>query len=163
MTQSHSTVRSARRLRPWLVSVVVLRRAGDQVETLLLKRKHHPAGTWCQVAGNIEQGETAPIAAQRELLEETGLTPTTFYSSDICEQFYEHHTDELVIAPVFVAEVAEAADVTLNDEHSEFIWLECLAASQKVTFPGQQAMFRHIHAAFVLRTPSPLLKLPVRA
>ena len=40
------------------------------------------------VSGGIEQGETATAAALREIREETGLSPSTFYLADAVETFY---------------------------------------------------------------------------
>ena len=56
------------------VSVVVVRICGDSAEYLLLRRAtDYLRDQWCQVAGAVEQGETAWQAAIRELKEETGL------------------------------------------------------------------------------------------
>jgi dATP pyrophosphohydrolase len=49
--------------------VVIYTLAG---EVLLLERRQ-PAGYWQSVTGSLEWGETAPVAAAREVLEETGL------------------------------------------------------------------------------------------
>ena len=71
-------------IRAFIISLVAMRQVGGKHEVLLLKRTDTLVGEWCQVAGKIEEGETAWQAALRELNEETGLTPTTFYSADIC-------------------------------------------------------------------------------
>ena len=41
---------------------------------LLIKRAKPPAGLWSLPGGHVEFGETAVVAAQRELLEESGIT-----------------------------------------------------------------------------------------
>jgi 8-oxo-dGTP pyrophosphatase MutT (NUDIX family) len=51
--------------------VVVVRREG---ELLVLRRAPERLGYWSLVAGGLEPEETPIVAAQRELLEETGLT-----------------------------------------------------------------------------------------
>jgi len=51
--------------------VVVVRREG---ELLVLRRAPERLGYWSLVAGGLEPEETPDVAAQRELLEETGLT-----------------------------------------------------------------------------------------
>ena len=56
-------------IRAFLVSVVVIRETDGCCEVLLLKRTGSLAGTWCQVAGSIEDNETAWQAALRELNE----------------------------------------------------------------------------------------------
>ncbi len=93
-----------------------------------MERADSLVGAWCQVAGGLEEGETAWQAALREITEETGLTPQRFYSGDICEQFYEPERDCISIFPVFVAFVDPTAWVTLNNEHSAYQWLDFDAA-----------------------------------
>lgn len=64
-------------IRCSMVSVVVLRGAGDATRVLLLQRAgKYLHGVWSYVAGHIEAGETAAQAARRELAEETGLART---------------------------------------------------------------------------------------
>src|SRR3990170_2753698 len=50
---------------------VVFRRAGDQVEVLVLQ---HEGGKWMLPKGTIETGETPEAVALREVREETGLS-----------------------------------------------------------------------------------------
>lgn len=145
-----------RRLRPWLVSVAVLRGAG---EVLLMKRRNPPVGAWCQVAGKIKSGETAVQAALRALAEETGFAPESFWLTDFCEQFFEPDTDEVVIAPVFLARVAADAQPQLNAEHSEARWVLLPEAQEMVSFIGQRQMLRHVEEEFVNRTPTEHLRI----
>ena len=153
------SLREARRLRPWLVSVIVMRSSQEGAQVLLMKRVGHLDGAWCQVAGKIETGETAWQAALRELREETGLAPDEFYSADICEQFYEHGSDEIVIAPVFVAKIAADSEVVLNKEHSEFAWMSFDMALEKVSFAGQRRVLAEVKDSFITHSPSPFLKM----
>ncbi|UWP98751.1 NUDIX domain-containing protein [Aliiroseovarius crassostreae] len=156
-----SSLQKARSLRPWLVSVVVIRPGEMHSEILLLKRVAKPAGVWCQVAGKIESGETAWAAALRELKEETDLSPLAFYNADICEQFYEPWTDQIVIAPVFVAIVPKGAEVRLNNEHSAYAWLSSEQAISRVSFPGQKRMLREVDLTFLQSNPDRLLQIPL--
>ena len=50
---------------------VVFRRAGDQVEVLVLQ---HEGGKWMLPKGTIESGETPEAVALREVREETGVS-----------------------------------------------------------------------------------------
>lgn len=145
-------------IRSFLVSVIVLRQMGDGWRVLLMRRTQSLVGEWCQVAGGIEQGETAWQAGLRELREETGLTPVRFYSADICEQFYEADRDAITMAPVFVAYV-ETDQVQLNEEHSEFTWMSFDAAIDAVPFAGQRHVLRHVEAEFIQRVPHPHLEI----
>ena len=72
-------------IRSFLVSVIVIRQTGTRHEVRLLKRSGTLAGTWCQIAGFVEPGETVWQTARRETREETGLTLQRLYSADICE------------------------------------------------------------------------------
>ena len=124
-------------IRAFLVSLVAIRKTEARHDVLLLKRTQSLVGEWCQVAGSIEEGETAWQAALRELDEETGLKPNALYSADTCEQFYEADRDAITIAPVFVAFIYSGAKVSLNYEHSEYRWVSFDEAIEMVAFGGQ--------------------------
>lgn len=61
--------------RPGLTSDVVLFRfVNDTFEILLIERGDYPfIGSWALPGGFVDEGETAEVAANRELLEETGI------------------------------------------------------------------------------------------
>jgi len=126
---------------------------------LLLRRSPVSNGQWCQVAGGIEQGETAWQAALREIKEETGLVPDLFYSGDICEQFYEIDQDAIWIGPVFVGFVSDNQTFVLNDEHTDFQWVTIEEAQNIVPFAGQRRVYEHIKHEFVDRPPNELLRI----
>ena len=126
-----------------------------------MKRADSLEGVWCQVAGKLEEGETAWRAALRELKEETGLTPQTLFSADICEQFYEPDQDAITMAPVFLAIIGADDEVRLNEEHTEFCWVSFDQACDMVDFGGQRRCLRWIEDEFVRRTPSPYLKIEI--
>jgi dATP pyrophosphohydrolase len=137
------------------VSVVVLRGAGNQTETLLLRRaKGAIPGAWCQVAGGIEIGEMAWETAVRELREETALTPKELHAAGMCEQYYDPKRDRIEIVPVFVAMVEGDAVVELNDEHSEYKWVSFNSIDDYLAMPNQREMFAHVRRHFVQRNPS---------
>lgn len=148
-------------IRSFSIAVVVLREVAGEAEILLLRRNHSLVGEWCQIAGAIEDGETAWQAALREMKEETGLVPKHLYSGDVCEEFYEADRDAITIAPVFVAYVDYDAPVVLNAEHSEYKWVSLEWAEDMVPFGGQRRVFRHIRQEFIIRDPSPHLKITV--
>ncbi len=146
-------------IRAFMVSLIVLRKVETETEVLLLKRTQTLAGEWCQVAGRIEEGETAWQTALRELQEETGLCAQRLYSADICEQFYEADRDAITMALVFVGFVEGTADVILNHEHSAFCWVSIAQARDMVPFAGQRNVLRHVEAEFVKRVGHPHLLL----
>ncbi|MEM9438838.1 MAG: NUDIX domain-containing protein [Pseudomonadota bacterium] len=141
-------------IRAFISSLVAVREGKAGHEVLLLKRAETLIGEWCQIAGKIEEGETAWQAAVRELSEETALSPQKLYSADICEQFYEADRDEITLAPVFVAFVGQNAQVALNNEHSDFRWVSFTEAVEMVAFGGQRRILRWIEEEFILRLPS---------
>ena len=53
------------------VAVFVTRKSGSEV--LIVHRSPEQGGYWHVVAGGVEPGEAVEDAAERELLEETGL------------------------------------------------------------------------------------------
>ncbi|WP_138935487.1 NUDIX hydrolase [Roseovarius arcticus] len=141
-------------IRSFLASLVAIRKTEARHEVLLLKRTQTLIGEWCQVAGSIEEGETAWQTALRELNEETGLKPSALYSADTCEQFYEADRDAITIAPVFVAFIDASTTVSLNHEHSEYRWVSFGKAIEMVAFGGQRRVLSWIEDEFVKRTPS---------
>jgi dATP pyrophosphohydrolase len=148
-------------MRAFLASLVALRETATGYEVLLLRRTQTLVGEWCQVAGSIEDGETAWQTAVRELWEETGLKPETLYSADICEQFYEADRDAIILAPVFVAIIDGVAEVVLNHEHSEYRWVSFDEAIDLVAFGGQRRVLRWIREEFVQRSPSEHLRIEI--
>lgn len=148
-------------VRSFGVSVVALRERHAGYEVLLLRRTRTLKDEWCQIAGGIEEGETAWQAAIRELAEETALISKDLYYADICEQFYEADRDAISIMPVFVAYIDEDAEVIINHEHSEFRWVSFEDAIQMVPFAGQRHVLRHVEHEFANRSPHHLLRIEV--
>ena len=150
-------------VRSFSVSVVLLRFESDGCKVLLLRRTGKLAGEWCQIAGSVEEGETAWQAALRETREETGLVPDAFYSGDICEQFYEADHDLIAILPVFVGYVSEEQTVKLNPEHDDFLWTTFEEARGKVPFAGQKQLLDHVRREFAEQEPNVWLKINVES
>lgn len=148
------------RTRSRAVSCFALKRLENETRVLIMKRVGEPLdGEWCQVAGRIEDGETAWQAAIRELKEETNLTPQTFYSAEVCEQFYSHQIDAIMLFPVFVARIAETDEVTLNEEHSEYKWMTKEEAERHLPFPNQRVILSRVWFDFVENEPPDLLQI----
>lgn len=150
------------RTRSRAVSCFVLKPEGGEMKVLIMKRVGNPLdGEWFQVAGRLEDGETAWQAALRELDEETSLKPERFYASEVCEQFYSHEADAIMLMPVFVARVEEASEVVLNEEHSEFKWMSLQEAKAALPFPGQRRILSQVWEDFVENEPTELLRIPL--
>lgn len=146
-------------IRCFAVSVIILRKTTQGHEVLLLRRNHTLVGEWCQIAGGIEEGETAWQTALREVWEETGLRCQRLYSGDICEQFYEADRNSISMLPVFVGFVDADASVVINEEHSEFRWVSFGDAATMVPFAGQRNVLRHVELEFVHRSPAEYLRI----
>lgn len=110
---------------------IYARRGGPGGQVLVIH--HRRLKTWLPVGGELEAGETPLEAARRELREETGLTGAFHPVVGSCDGVppgyigYEEHvagSKGLHMNFVFVAEVPKDAEVTPNDEFSEFRWVD---------------------------------------
>lgn len=107
------------------VAVYVYRRT-PLLEFLQIRRStstNEYQQTWQTVYGGVEQGETAPQAALRELKEETGLAPMLMWQVEYLETFYFMPHDYVLLMPVFAVEVPAHAAISLNHEHTEYRWV----------------------------------------
>ena len=122
-----------------VVDAYVYRKAEDGLLFLILKRAETKMyeHLWQGVAGKIEAGETAPIAAIRELDEETGLKPRHMFIADHISRFYEAHDDRINLVPVFGIEV-DSDDVTLSEEHCDYKWVTLDEALEHLVWRGQK-------------------------
>ena len=122
-----------------VVDAYVYRKAEDGLLFLILKRAETKMyeHLWQGVAGKIEAGETAPLAAIRELDEETGLKPKHMFIADHISRFYEAHDDRINLVPVFGIEV-DSDDVTLSEEHCDYKWVTMDEALEHLVWRGQK-------------------------
>jgi dATP pyrophosphohydrolase len=124
---------------------------------LVLKRAPHTmlGGLWAPVQGHIEPGEKAYETAHRELFEETGLRPRHFWQASYVNRFYLAERDQVILSPVFCAEVAAHAEVVLCDEHTEYKWLDAHDAMNHYMWPGQKKSLRICEEQFAHGNPRP--------
>ncbi|MDP9354899.1 MAG: NUDIX domain-containing protein [Chloroflexota bacterium] len=129
-----------------IVDAYVFRRINARVQFLLfLRRPDVPLGnTWQSIHDKIEPGETAMAAAERALKERTGLMPVDAYSADYINQFYDHESDTIILAPVFAFTVAPRARVQLGEEYADSAWCDREEATARLLWAGQRWAVRHI-------------------
>jgi len=124
-------------IRVAYVDVIVLRGSAGALQVLCLRRGPggRSPGTWEAVHAHIDEGETPVETAVRELKEEAGVDVLRLYNLSRVDGFYRHTINEVVLVPVFVALVADDAEVLLSEEHEAFDWLPPEAALVRMTWP----------------------------
>jgi dATP pyrophosphohydrolase len=129
-----------------VVDCYVYRHTDDGLKFLLMKRNLNKIyeHLWQGVAGKIEDGETAPEAAIRELKEETGLDPVNMFVADHVSRFYEVHGDRVNLVPVFGMEV-DSDEVMLSEEHVDFKWVTIKEALNTLVWNGQKEGIQTVH------------------
>lgn len=136
-------------LRPDLVDCWVVRRTGDGLETLLLRRAPGRIlpGLWQCVSGSLEPGERIALGALRELAEETGIGADgieAFYDLDLVNQFHEPSVDAVVASAVFAVVVRPGTEPVRSHEHDGHRWVPVADAIREVVWPGYREALRRI-------------------
>lgn len=120
---------------------VYLFRRTSRVELLLLRRSKLDSlpGVWQPVTGRIHRRESASRAAEREVREETGLSPRRWWRLEHLVSYVNPETDELRIVPLFAAEVGQRPGPRLSKEHDAFRWVTLARAAPLVLWDTQRA------------------------
>jgi dihydroneopterin triphosphate diphosphatase len=135
---------------------LVRRTPRDTWEHLLMRRAPTERifpDMWQVITGSIEEGEMPIQTAFREISEETGITVEMLWVIPHVGMFYDVPRNEMNLVPCFAA-ILNNADtyaqviVNLSDEHTDYEWLECNAALQRLVIPshiqGVETLERHI-------------------
>jgi len=128
-------------LRPDLVEIWIFRcpRPGP-VEYLLIQRSNdriYP-GIWQPVTGGVDAGEFVPLAALREVAEETGFggdDVEAFYDLNQVGAFYAEDLDAIVTSVMFAVRVLPGAEPTLSNEHVAYEWVGAAEAEERSIWP----------------------------
>jgi dATP pyrophosphohydrolase len=141
----------------------VVRIVNGKSEYLLMHRcGQYLNGNWQMVTGTINEGETAWQAALRELGEETGLQPLSFYTVDQIESFYEFQMDKILFGPIFLAIVDPVQKVKLSPgEHDEYVWKNCAEALEYLQFSNQRRIIQYIEERYIRQQPDPFFEIPI--
>ena len=98
----------------------------NQLELLLIRRAPDRIfpGLWQCVSGGVDSDESIPLAALREVEEETGLGASeieAFYDLDQVEHYYWPERNELVSSAIFAVRCGPEATPRLSAEH-DAVW-----------------------------------------
>jgi lipoyl(octanoyl) transferase len=129
--------------------VVVVRREG---ELLVLRRAPERLGYWSLVAGGLEPEETPIAAAQRELLEETGLktevrelpVALSYSLLDDPPAIRARYAPgvETVTVHAFVADAPAGWEPTLDAEHDLHRWCDLDEALELMVYETTRRALR---------------------
>lgn len=124
-----------------MVVVYVTRRINGRIEFLQMRRAETDfhGGTWQTVYGTSKPGEPLWRAALRELFEETGIRPAEFYRLPTLHSFYIADNDTVWHASGFLAIVEPDVEVTLNEEHTAFRWIDRADVARAFMWPSDRA------------------------
>jgi dihydroneopterin triphosphate diphosphatase len=127
------------------VDVFVIRPLASGWRVLALQRgaETRCPASWETVHGSIEPGEEPETAAERELLEETGLVADRLYAVAV-QPFFMRTVRTVQLAIVFVAFVDGPAEVTVAEEHQSHAWLTVDDAASRFIWPTERNSLRQI-------------------
>jgi 8-oxo-dGTP diphosphatase len=137
--------------------VVVFREHDDLPEVALVHRPKYD--DWSFPKGKVDPGETVPVAAIREVREETGLRVAL--GRPLESQRYPVEAGQKVVH-YWVGRTAAGADddiegYLINDEIDDVEWLPVDEARQRLTYPHDRATLRQ--AEDVRHPTTPLVVL----
>jgi dATP pyrophosphohydrolase len=125
-----------------LVDVYPYHREQNRVKFLIFKRADEVIypNQWRMIGGKVREFEKRHEAALRELKEETGLTPSKFWTIPSLNQFYDHKTDNIHHIPAFAAVIDPNKSITLNHEHSRYKWISDEEIGSYIKWPEQRRL-----------------------
>lgn len=130
------------------------RSEAERLEILLIRRAPDRIfpGLWQCVTGGVDQGETVPAAAMREVREETGFGPPdveAYYDLDQVAPFYDEGADGVVVSAIFAARVRPDAAPQTSHEHDDLRWVSAAEASTLAIWPSYAESIRRVRDALL--------------
>jgi 8-oxo-dGTP pyrophosphatase MutT (NUDIX family) len=99
------------------------------------------------VTGGLHAGERAPLAARREVAEETGLGDDAIeamFDLDQIGSFYADDLDAIVNSVIYAVRVRADAVARLSGEHAGMEWVDAEAATTRSIWPPYRESIRRI-------------------
>ena len=121
----------------------------DHLEILLIRRSASRIfpGLWQCVTGGVEPGERVPMAAMREVEEETGLRRAdveAWYDLDQVAPFFDEGADGIVVSAIFAARIRPDAEARVSHEHDALRWVPAAEAPALAIWPSYAESIRRI-------------------
>ena len=128
------------------IGAVIFHRTRDEIEYLML---HYPKrkggslhGHWGFVKGHVDGQESEKETLQREIREETGLTPLHYQLingfKEIIHYYFKTGKELHSKKVVFYLIESTTQKVKLSFEHNDYQWLRYEEALKKLTFQGSK-------------------------
>jgi len=116
-----------------IVQIIIYKMNGDELVFLLLKRNKDKGGFWTAVNGTLEQDESIEECRVRELFEETQIKKVLNWSHQIYKFNFEYR-ERIMTVLVFSAQVDKDQEIIINEEHTEYKWLNFTEALELLKF-----------------------------
>jgi dATP pyrophosphohydrolase len=130
-----------------VIDVYPYKRDENAIKFLLCLRKMTKVygGQWRMIGGKIKENELAWQAALREFDEETQMRPNLFWCVPTLNTYFDFKRNEIMQIPAFAIEVDVKSEPILNDEHSEYKWIEIDQLKSYPIWPEQERIIKLIH------------------
>jgi 8-oxo-dGTP pyrophosphatase MutT (NUDIX family) len=135
--------------RPDIVECWIFRVRDGRPEVLLIRRSTGRIfpGLWQCVTGRLDPDELIPLAALREVEEETGIRLAdieAFFDLDQVSSFYAQEPDALATSVIFAVRVRAEVEPRLSIEHDAHRWAAPDDALRLAVWPAYDESIRRI-------------------
>jgi len=120
-------------IRETSAGTIVYKNTNSNLVFLLL---HYPTGHWDFIKGKMEKDETSSQTTIREAEEETGIKDLQFVEDfkEIIEYEFQHEGQIIFKKVIFYLAKTNAKEITLSNEHLDYVWLDFDHAYEKITY-----------------------------